>query len=212
MADVGLEAADGQHDAALLTQQRAEALGVGGGQGAALVVAVQQVGDGALGQGEAAPGQLAVDLGGAAVFGIAGSPDDGEDVEAKLVMREGEVGLGLGAVGGVVAGAVRVGAAADLERESQDGVEGGNGAEVVVVGPEATLANRAVGGERGEGLGAVGARAWSGAGLWGLPPRAILSLFYAPTPNPVKFATLEKNGRRPGCSRHEMGGGFLGFP
>ena len=49
MADVGLQAVDGQDDAALGAQQRLQPLGIGRGQGPQLIVAVQQVGDGALG-------------------------------------------------------------------------------------------------------------------------------------------------------------------
>ena len=75
VADVGLQAVDGQDDAALRAEQRAQPLGVGGGQGPQLIVAVQQVGDGALGDDDPAAGQLAVDLGDAAVFGIAEPAD-----------------------------------------------------------------------------------------------------------------------------------------
>ena len=99
MADVGLQSVDGQDDAALLAQQRPQPLGVGGGQGPEFVVAVQEVGDRALGDDQAAAGQLAVDLGDAAVLGMAEPTDQGHDVEAELVIGQGEVGLGLGPVG-----------------------------------------------------------------------------------------------------------------
>src|SRR3954464_10485349 len=75
VADVGLQAVDGQDDAALVAQQRREPLGVGGGQGAEFVIAVQQVGDGADGDDDAAAGQRAVDLGDAAVLGVAEAAD-----------------------------------------------------------------------------------------------------------------------------------------
>jgi hypothetical protein len=103
VADIGLQAVEGQHDAALVAQQGFEALGVGGAEGLELVVAVEQVGDGAWGNGEPAAGQLVVDLGDAAVFGVSESADEGEDVKAELVVGQGEVGLGLRTVGPAVA-------------------------------------------------------------------------------------------------------------
>ena len=40
--------------------------------------------------------ELAVDLGDAAVLGIAEPADQRHDVESELMIRQGEVGLGLG--------------------------------------------------------------------------------------------------------------------
>ena len=48
MADVGLQAVDGQDDPPLLLKQAVEPTVVGEGDGQQLVVAVQEVGDGAL--------------------------------------------------------------------------------------------------------------------------------------------------------------------
>ena len=75
MADIGLQAVDGQDDAALRAQQRLQPLGIGRGQGPQFIVAVQEVGDGARGDDDPAAGQLAVDLGDAAVLGMAESAD-----------------------------------------------------------------------------------------------------------------------------------------
>ena len=72
----------------------------------------------------AAAGQLGMDLGDAAVLGVAQGADQGDDVEAELVLGQGEAALGLGAVGDGVAGAVRVAAAADLEPEADRAVAG----------------------------------------------------------------------------------------
>ena len=143
-------------DAALLAQEGVQPLAVGRGQGAQFVVAVQEVGDGAQGDGDAAAGQLLVDLGDAAVLGVAEASDQGDDVEAELVVGQGEVGLGLGAVGAVVAGAVGVGTAADAQGEARDGVEGGDGAVVGVGGPEEVTALGAVSGD--------GVRVWACVG------------------------------------------------
>jgi hypothetical protein len=75
VADIGPEAIDGQDDAALGAEQRAQPLGIGGGQGLQLIVAVEQVGDGARGDDEPAAGELAVDLGDAAVLDVAEPAD-----------------------------------------------------------------------------------------------------------------------------------------
>jgi hypothetical protein len=69
-------------------------LRVGGGQGLELVGAVQQVGDGPLGPGEAASGEFAVEFGDDAGLGVAEASDKGEDVEAELLVRQGEGGAG----------------------------------------------------------------------------------------------------------------------
>ena len=179
MADIRLQAVDGQDDAALRAQQRPQPLGIGGGQGPQLVVAVQQVGDGALGDDDPAAGQLAVDLGDAAVLGIAEPADRRHDVEAELVIGQGEVGLGLGAVGAEEAGAGGIGTASDRQGQPEDAVEGGDGAVVVVVGIGPVPAFGAIEEDRGEGQGAIRLRARSssfahGGPPWWLPP------FYVP--------------------------------
>ena len=164
VADVRLQAVDGQHDALLAAQQPAQALRVGRGEGAEFVIAVEQVADGALGEDDAAAGELLMDLGDAAVLGVAEAADQGDDVEAELVVGQGEVGFGLGAVGAVVARAGGVGAAADAQRQAGDGVEGRHGAVVGVVDGEALAALGAVGGDRLQRLGA--GRARTGSGAW----------------------------------------------
>ena len=75
-----------------------------------------------------------MDLGDAAVLGMAEPADQGHDIEAELVIGQGEVGLGLGPVGSEEAGAVGIGAASDRQGQPEDAVEGGDGAEVVVAG------------------------------------------------------------------------------
>ena len=109
MADVGLQAVDGQDHPAGGRRHPAEPLGVGERQGEQLVVAVEQVGDGAEAEGHAAAGQLGMDLGDAAVLGMPQGADQGDDVEAELVLRQGVAALLLGAERDGVAGAVGVG-------------------------------------------------------------------------------------------------------
>ena len=45
-----------------------------------------------------------MDLGDTAMLGIAEATDQGDDIQAKLVVGQGEVGFGFRAVGAVVAG------------------------------------------------------------------------------------------------------------
>ena len=72
---------------------------------------------------QAAAGQLLVDLGDAAVLGMSEATDQGHDIESKLVIGQGEVGLGLGPVGPEEAGAIGIGAASDGQRQPEDAVE-----------------------------------------------------------------------------------------
>ena len=152
MADVGLQAIDGQDDAALLGEQAAESAVVGQRDGEQFVVAVQEVGDGAFGDVQAAAAQGLVDLGDAAVFGVAEAADEGDDVEAELVLGQGVEALGFGAVGLAVAAAVGVVAAADVQEQADQSSEGGDGASVAVVGPEGPSAGRANGSSKGGGV------------------------------------------------------------
>jgi hypothetical protein len=191
VADVGLQAINGQDDAALRAQQRLQPLGVGAGQRPQFVIAVQQVGDRADSDDESAAGQFAVDLGDAAVLGVAEPADQGHDVEAELVIGQGEVGLGLGPVGAEEAGTSGIGAASDGEGQAEDAVEGGDGAEVVVVGMEPVLTFGADDEDRSQGLGAVGLGARSRSLAHGKPPTWCSYVHDThPEGSPAIFATL----------------------
>src|SRR4051812_6806337 len=138
-------------------------LAVDGGEGAQFVVAVQEVADRAQGDGDATARQLLVDLRDAAMLGVTEAPDQGEHVEAELVMGQGDEGLRFRAAGTVVARAVGVGAAANAQGEARDSVEGGNGAIFGVGGPKGMTALRAVSSHRGKGLDLCGARSATAA-------------------------------------------------
>src|SRR4051795_9242046 len=165
-------------------------LAVGRGQGAQFVVAVQEVADRAQGDGDAAAGQLLVDLGDAAMLGVTEASDQGEDVEAELVMGQSDEGLRFRAAGTAVARAVGVGAAAHTQSEARDRVESGDGTVFGVGGPKGMTALRAVSSDRGKGLGLCGARSATVAGH-GSPSSSTFLLFYGGSP--PKFANLEKN-------------------
>lgn len=82
---------------------------------AQLVVAVQEVADGPLGHRDTTAGQFAVDLGDGAVFGMTQASDQGENIQAELVVGQSKVGLGFGTKGPEKAWTVGVGAAADVQ-------------------------------------------------------------------------------------------------
>jgi hypothetical protein len=107
---------------------------------------------------QAAAAEGLVDLGDAAVLAVAEVSDQGDDVEAELVLGQGIAALGFGAVRLTVTSAVGVVAAPDVEGESEQSGEGSDGAPVLVVGPQ-TLST---GGARGEPGLEVFAACWSG--------------------------------------------------
>ena len=97
MADVGLQAVDGQdHPPGLRRDPPQPRSASEQRQGQQLVVAVQEVADAARADRHAAADQLGVDLGDAAVLGVAEAADQGDDVEAELVLRQGKRALGSG--------------------------------------------------------------------------------------------------------------------
>jgi hypothetical protein len=100
-----------------------------------------------------------VDLGDTAVLGVAEATDQRHDIEAELVMGQGEVGLGLGAMGAEEAGTAGIGTAPDREGQAEDAIEGRDGAEVVVIGMGAVLALGAIDGDGSQGQGTVRLRA-----------------------------------------------------
>ena len=61
-----------------------------------------------------------MDLGDAAVLGMAESADQRHDVEAEFVIGQCEMGLGLGPIGPEEAGAGGIGTASDRQREPDD--------------------------------------------------------------------------------------------
>jgi hypothetical protein len=80
-----------------------------------------------------------MDLGDAAVFPVAEVADQGDDVEAELMLGQGIAAFGFGSVGLAVASTVGVVTASDVQKEAEESGEGSDGASVAVVGPQ-TLA------------------------------------------------------------------------
>src|SRR4051812_40362602 len=107
-----------------------------------------------------------MDLGDTAVLGMPQGADQGDDVEAELVLREGVVSLLLGTERDSVARAPRAATATDLEPEPDGAVEGGDGPSGHVGRPERFAARGAGAGECGEiqSLSRLGAATPSGHG------------------------------------------------
>ncbi len=132
-----------------------------------------------------------MDLGDAAVLGIAEVADQGDDVEAELMMGQGIVGFRLGTVGLVEAWAGGVGAAPDEEDQADGALQGGDGAAGFVSIPEGVAARRAAPGQGGQPGGVL--RPWPGSGTHGETstsvPHIILRTRKASS---AKIAVLEK--------------------
>ena len=150
MADVGLEAVDRQDHPPGRRRQAADAGGVGQGHGQQLVVAVQEVADAADADGDAAAGELGVDLRDAAMLGVAERADHGDDVEAELVLRQGEAALLLGPQRGPIPRADSVAASPHLDGQADRPVEGDDDPVALVGGPERPAAHRAGAGVGGQ--------------------------------------------------------------
>src|SRR5581483_1267068 len=90
----------------------------------------------------------------------------GDDVEAELVVRQRQAAFGLGAVRAAVAITGGVAAAADLQGQPGDPLQGREGAVVVVGGPGALPTGGAVLQGRGEGQSAPRLRARARSRHW----------------------------------------------
>ena len=146
---VWLQPINGEDDVTLVGEVLLETRMVGQVHGEEFLVASKEIRDGALSNGDPRLAQSLVDLGDRAVVPVAQPPDAGDDVETELVVGQGPRTFLLGAVGLVVAGTLRVGAADDGLREAADGVEGGDGALALVEVPQAAATRGTSGADRG---------------------------------------------------------------
>jgi hypothetical protein len=110
-----------------------------------------------------------MDLGGAPVLGAAQGADQGDDVEAELVLREGEAALRLGAERDGTSGTSRVATAADPEPEPDRADQGGDGPLGLVGGPERSPAGGAGPRQYGQLDGLIGLRAGTPSGHGSTP-------------------------------------------
>jgi hypothetical protein len=86
MADVGLEAIQGQDDLPLGWGDTLQAGGISEGEGEQCVVALEQRRDRPLGDRHSAVAQVRMDCGQTTVLRIAQGPDACNDIETKLVL------------------------------------------------------------------------------------------------------------------------------
>ena len=140
VADVRLQPVQRQDDAALLAQQRVQAVGVGEVERDQFLVALEQMRHGALSNHDPALVQGGMNLRDALVAAVAAQPDEGDHVQAELALGQGEAAFGLGSVRPAEARASRRAAAADLEGEPDDAVERRDRAPVVVGDPQRAVA------------------------------------------------------------------------
>jgi hypothetical protein len=136
VADIGLEAVDGQDHSPGGGRDSVQPSCIGARQGEQFVIAIEEVGDGPLADGDAAAGELGVDLRDAAVLGVSESADQGDDVETELVMRQSKSAFLLGAEADAPALALGVATAAELEVQSHDAFECDDGSSWLGGRPE----------------------------------------------------------------------------
>src|SRR5919108_5186509 len=152
MADIGLEAIKGQDNATADLGDALEAGRVLQREGDQFVVPFQEMGDRPWGHRHAAFNQGLMDFWDTAVVAIALLPHEGDDVETKLVLGERQASFVFGAVGVVHVRTGLVETAANLEGETQDCLESGDGPVVMVSGPHGLTTGWAGAQERLQGL------------------------------------------------------------
>jgi hypothetical protein len=136
MADIGLEAIEGQDDAPADLGDAVEAGRVLQREGDQFVVTLQEIGDRPWGHSHAAFAQGLIDFWDTAVVAIALLTNEGDDVETKLVLGECQSPFLFRAVGVVHVRTGLVETATTLEGEPQDRFECGDGPVVMVGGPQ----------------------------------------------------------------------------
>src|SRR5262249_53484472 len=113
----------------------------------------------------------------------------GQDIEPELMRGQGEVGLGLGPVGSAEAGALGIGTASDQEGHPDGALEGGDGAEVVIVGRSPGWAFGAIAEDRSQVEGVVRLRPGSSGSSW-LGHRRLLGATFTSFLRPLTQLTL----------------------
>jgi hypothetical protein len=138
---IELQPIEREHDAAELACETPQPREVRDGERHQLVVAVEQVGHRALGDGDVARSKRGVDLRDRAVVLVAKSAHEGDDVETELLLRQGEASLLLlGADGDLVERALVVVATTDLHVQADRPVECDDHTATAVVSAGAELA------------------------------------------------------------------------
>jgi hypothetical protein len=118
MAHVGLEAIEGQEDPALGLGATLETIRVGTIEGDECIVALEELGDGPRGHGDAPFAQGVMECWKTPVMGLAEGADVSQNIEPALVLRQGQATCGLGARGLSHLRAVRIATAPKLKRKT----------------------------------------------------------------------------------------------
>ncbi len=150
-------------------EQGAQPLLIGQAECDQFLIALDEVGDGALGQGDATGEQVLVDFQHAAMLRITQATDQCDDIEAEFPMWERPAAFFLRAIGLMKARAGGGDAAADVEGQAVDPAQGRDGAPGVVDGPEWAVALGAAPTHRLKQLLMAGGRA-AGAARHDTPP------------------------------------------
>ena len=144
MADIGLEAIEGQDNATADLGDTVEARRILQREGDQFVVTLQEIGDRPGGHRHAAFAQGLMNCGDTAVVAIALLPHEGDDIETKRVFGERQAPFLFGAVGVVHVRTGLVATAANLEGEPQDRCARGDSPVVMVGGPQRLATGGAV--------------------------------------------------------------------
>ena len=158
MAHVGLEAIEGQEDAPAGRREALEAGRLLPREGHPCVVTLQEMDDRPWGYGHAALDQRLRDVRDTPVVAVALRSNEGHASKAPCLLRECQVPLLFRPIWLATLRTSRVEAAPELERESQDRGQGGDGTVVMVRGPHRLTTRGARALERLQSLRFGGAR------------------------------------------------------
>src|SRR5215471_971182 len=158
MADVRLEAIEGQDDPALGVGDPLQTSGIGKREGEQCVVALKQMHDRPRGNGHPTVAQVLMDFGQATVLRVAQSTDTRNDIEAKLVLGQGEPSLFFRSVGAAELWTGPVETAPDLEGEMHHVVQSRDRTIVMIGGPHRLTADGAMTSKWLEGVSCCGGR------------------------------------------------------
>jgi hypothetical protein len=132
MPNVRLQAIESQDDSALGLRYPLEAGGVGQRESQQFIVTFEQIGHRTRSNDYPPMAQVLMDVRQAVVLCVAQRPHPGDDIQAKLVLRQGEPSFFFGAVGAAELGTGAVETAPNLECEMQNLRQGGNGTIVMI--------------------------------------------------------------------------------
>ena len=208
MADVGLEAIEGQDDAPAGLREALEAEGIVQREGHQFVIPLQEMGDRPWGHCHAVLDQGLMDFRDTPVMAVALLSNEGHAIKAKFMFGECQASLLFRPIWLAPLRTSGVEAAPNLEREPQDRFQGGDGTVVMVGGPHHLTTGWALAQKRHQSLRFGGDRSRSCSCHSGYLHELIYSWDrYQLSPTLVHFAILEKNsplvrdGAQP-CGRH----------